>query len=112
MKENSILLHLLESVLGKGIPKSKGNVAFVCPFHTSNPPGKKNFEIDLDTNEKGENPFHCWGCDARGKTIKSLFKKLEVAPDKNNELKLILRPGTKSPKNATPTIKPSQNSKP
>lgn len=95
MKENSILLHLLESVLGKGTPKSKGNVAFVCPFHTSNPPGKKNFEIDLDTNEQSENKWACWGCGSKGKTIKSLFKKLEVAPDKNNELKLILRPGTK-----------------
>ena len=105
MKESSILLHLLESVLGKGISKSKGNVAFVCPFHTSNPPGKKNFEIDLDTNEKGENPFHCWGCDARGKTIKSLFKKLEVAPDKNNELKLILRPGTKKQQEVLEQIK-------
>ncbi len=105
MKDKSILLPLLESVLGKGIPKSKGNYAFICPFHTSNPPGKKNFEINLDTNEKEENLWHCWGCESKGKTIKSLFKKLEVAPDKNNELKLILRPGSKKQTELIESIK-------
>lgn len=95
MEENSILLHLLESVLGKSIPKSKGNHAFICPFHTSNPPGKKNFEINLDTNEKKENLWACWGCQKRGKTISSLFKQLKVTTNKINELKLILKPGSK-----------------
>lgn len=95
MKETSILLPLLESVIGKGIPKSKGNYAFVCPFHTSNPPGKKNFEINLDTNEKNENQWHCWGCESKGKTIKSLFKKLKVNDDKYNDLSLLIRPGSK-----------------
>lgn len=98
MEENSILLNLLESVLGKGISKSKGNYAFICPFHTSNPPGKKNFEIQLETNEKKENLWACWGCGKKGKTVSSLFKQLEVTPNKTNELKLILKPGTKKQK--------------
>lgn len=92
MKDKSILLPLLESILGKGTPKSKGNYAFICPFHTSNPPGKKNFEIQLETDEKENNPWHCWGCESRGKKIKSLFSKLKVHENKIDELKLILRP--------------------
>lgn len=96
MEENYILLSLLESVLGKGIHKSKGNYAFVCPFHISNPPGKKNFEIQLETNEKGENPWACWACaNTKGKTILSLFKKLKVTHDKINELNFIIKPGSK-----------------
>jgi DNA primase len=91
--ENKALLVLLESVLGKSQKTGKGNYAFVCPFHTSNPPGKKNFEVQLTTNEKKENPSHCWGCDAKFKTVKSLFKKLEVPQNKFDELKIIIVPG-------------------
>ena len=44
---NNLVLSLVNSILGQGKPTSKGNYAYVCPFHTSNPPGKKNFEINL-----------------------------------------------------------------
>jgi len=85
-----ILLGLVESVLGKGTPTSKGNYSFVCPFHTSNPPGKKNFEVNLITNKKNENPSHCWGCDAKHKTLKSLFNHLKVDSSKYEQLNKIL----------------------
>jgi DNA primase len=87
---SQILLGLLESILGKGNPTSRGNVSFVCPFHTSNPPGKKNFEINLITNKNNENPSHCWGCDAKHKTLKSLFNHLKVSQDKYDQLNSIL----------------------
>jgi DNA primase len=90
--ENAALLILLESVLGKGQKASKGNYSFVCPFHTSNPPGKKNFEVNLNTNEKKENKWHCWGCDAKGKTIKSIFKQIKVPDNKLAELNMIIVP--------------------
>lgn len=92
--ENQALLILLESVLGKGHATSKGNVAFHCPFcnHV-----KRKLEIQLATNEKNENPWHCWTCpptnSSKGKTIASLLKKLEAPVDKIRELKLIIKPG-------------------
>lgn len=108
MKDKSILLPLLESVLEKGTPKSKGNYAFVCPFHVSNPPGKKNFEIQLETDEHGNNCWHCWGCDKKGKTVKSLFKQLKVNPNKIKELNLILTPNLNKPTKQYNTI-PDKN---
>jgi len=91
---NNTLLDLLNRVLGEeGKYTSNGNYSYHCPICNHH---KRKLEINLETNEKGENPWHCWTClETKGKTVKSLFKKLEVAPDKNNELKLILRPGSK-----------------
>jgi hypothetical protein len=92
--ENQALLILLESVLGKGHSTSKGNVAFHCPFCNHH---KRKLEIQLDTNEKNENPWHCWTCpptnSAKGKTIASLFKKLQAPDNKIKELRLIIKPG-------------------
>ena len=74
--ENQGLLVLLESVLGKGQNTSKGNVSFFCPFCHHH---KRKLEIQLETNEKSENPWHCWTCppenNTKGKTISSLLQK-------------------------------------
>lgn len=86
---NQPLIALVNSVLGTGKPTSKGNYAYVCPFHTSNPPGKKNLEINMLENENGEHKWHCWGCNAKGKKIHQIFKKLKVHPDKIIELSKI-----------------------
>jgi DNA primase len=86
---NQPLIALVNSVLGVGKPTAKGNYAYVCPFHTSNPPGKKNLEVNMSENEKGEHKWHCWGCNAKGKKIHQIFKKLNVHPDKVLELSKI-----------------------
>ena len=70
--ENNALLILLESVLGKGQVTSKNNYAFKCPFCLHHKP---KLEVNLRTTAKLENFWHCWICDFKGKTIKSLFKK-------------------------------------
>lgn len=89
--ENLALLHLLESVLGQGHKTSKGNYAFKCPFCNHEKP---KLEINLIDNELGENRYQCWVCsktnNTKGKTIKSLFKKLNLEPNKISELKYIL----------------------
>lgn len=90
--EQEALLNLLENILGKGNKTSKGNYKFVCPFHISNPPGKKKLELNLNTNDKRENPFKCWACGARGKTIHSLIHQLKLDPNKYKELKYIIQP--------------------
>lgn len=89
MVENAALLVLIESVLGKGQVTSKGNYSFKCPFCSHH---KNKLEISLLTNEKKENPWHCWVCNAKGKTIKSLFKQVKASPDKFKDLDLLVKP--------------------
>jgi DNA primase len=92
MKENEALIILLESVLGKGHHTSKGNYAFHCPLCTHHKP---KLEVNLKTNSKKENPWHCWICDSKGKTIRSLFKAIKAPSNKLSELKFIIQPGSK-----------------
>ena len=72
--------------------QSKGNYAFNCPLCNHHKP---KLEINLETNSKMENPWHCWICDSKGKTIRSLLKTIKVPHNKLSELKLIIQPGTK-----------------
>ena len=88
--ENAALLILLESVLGKGQKTSKGNYSFKCPFCSHH---KNKMEINSITNAKKGNPWHCWVCEAKGKTIKSLFKQIKVPDNKLAELNMIIVPG-------------------
>jgi DNA primase len=90
--ENAALIVLLESILGKGQSTSKGNYAFNCPLCTHHKP---KLEINLKTNAKKENPWHCWICDSKGKTIRSLFKAIKAPSNKLSELKLIIQPGAR-----------------
>jgi len=87
--ENAGLLVLLESVLGKGHSTSKGNYSFKCPFCTHH---KFKLEINLNTTVKKENFWHCWVCNARGKTIKSLFRQLKTSEDKFKDLDVLIVP--------------------
>jgi DNA primase len=84
---NGILLGLLQSVIGKGTVTSRGNYAFNCPFCKHRKP---KLEINLIPTTKNENPWHCWACDAKGKTISTLFKGLKVEGSKYTELNSIL----------------------
>jgi DNA primase len=71
---NYDLLALLERVLGKGRKTSGNNYAFFSPFVDHYKP---KLEIDLTTNNKGTNPWHCWVSNVKGRDIKGLFKKLK-----------------------------------
>jgi DNA primase len=88
MDKSSYLLNLLERVLGKSTRASNENYAFVCPFHVSNPPGKKKLEINVHTEQ-----WACWACKpeqkSKGKNIFSLFKKLKVSSNFIDELKYL-----------------------
>jgi DNA primase len=72
------LLSLLESILGKGKKTSGGNYAFFSPFVDHHKP---KLEINIELNSKGDNPWHCWVSDEKGKTIRSLFRKLKVSKE-------------------------------
>tara|TARA_B100000085_G_scaffold139041_2_gene126733 strand:+ start:841 stop:1770 length:930 start_codon:yes stop_codon:yes gene_type:complete len=84
---NNILVGLVESVLGKGTSTSRGNYAFHCPFCNHR---KKKLEVNLVPTKKNLNPWHCWVCDARGKTLHSLFKRKKVSKEKFQSLHSIL----------------------
>ena len=99
--ENAALLVLLESVLGTSNKTSRGNRAFKCPFCKHH---KNKLEINVITDEKKQNPWHCWVCEAKGKTIRSLFKSIKVPANKVAELNLIIVPGEKRVKQEIGTI--------
>lgn len=92
MIENAALLVLVESVLGKGQITSKGNYAFKCPFCSHH---KNKLEVSLRTTSKRENFWHCWVCDAKGKSIRALFKRANTSADKFKDLDLLIKPAAK-----------------
>jgi len=114
--DNTALLFLAESVLGKGQSTSKGNFAFKCPFCTHH---KNKMEINLRTTSKRENFWHCWVCGAKGKTLLSLFKKIKAPQGKINELNVLIVPSKKEqhieqgalelPKEFIPLYKPIED---
>lgn len=85
--KNIKLLQLLESVLGKGKSTSGNNIAFFSPFVSHYKP---KLEIDIETNHNGENPWHCWISDKKGRSISSLFKQLNLSKEKFEQLSRII----------------------
>jgi len=72
------LLTLLESVIGVSKKTSGNNYAFYSPFVEHYKP---KLEINIELNAEGNNPWHCWISDEKGKSINSLFRKLKVSKD-------------------------------
>jgi DNA primase len=72
---NELLVNLVNSVLGTGKRTARGNQAYTCPFCHHHKP---KLEVNFTENNQGNNPWQCWVCGKRGKTIKSLFKQVQV----------------------------------
>jgi len=72
---NELLVNLVNSKLGAGKRTARGNQAYTCPFCHHHKP---KLEINFTENKEGHNPWQCWVCGKRGKTIKSLFKQIQV----------------------------------
>ena len=85
--KNLKLLQLLESVLGKSKSTSGNNVAFFSPFTSHYKP---KLEIDINTDNNGQNPWHCWISDKKGRSIYTLFKQLKLSQDKFDKLGKII----------------------
>ena len=88
---NQPLIALINSVLGTGKQTSKGNFAYHCPFCNHHKP---KLEVNMTENKKGENPWHCWVCDKRGKKIHQLFKQVKASPEALLELRSIVKTET------------------
>jgi hypothetical protein len=80
---NLLLLENIEKVLGPSSRKAGSNYAFHCPFCNHH---KKKLEVQVYTNDKGENPWACWVCNTRGKTIRSLLRQLKVSPESQKQV--------------------------
>lgn len=85
--KNLKLLQLLESVLGKGKSTSGDNIAFFSPFVSHYKP---KLEINIHTNHAGENHWHCWISDKKGRSIASLFKQLNLPKERFEQLNRII----------------------
>ncbi len=85
---NQSLVALTNSVLGYGKQTARGNYAYHCPLCKHHKP---KLEVNMSENSKGENPWHCWVCDKKGKKLYQLFKAVEVAPEVMSELKAIVK---------------------
>ncbi len=97
---NYDLLSLVEKVLGKGRRTSGNNYSFFSPFISHYKP---KLEIDLTINNNGENPWHCWVSNAKGRSIVSLFKKVKAGKQYLDDLNKILKTKNLYIKNKTET---------
>lgn len=95
---NNALLGLIESILGRGELRSKGNYAFKCynPNCKSHTHPTKNIKLEINlvpvkiSHNKIENKWACWVCGVRGKSIHSLFRNLKLDISKYSDLNSIL----------------------
>jgi|TARA_R100000084_G_C4650835_1_gene149613 hypothetical protein len=81
--EYTVLLASVENLLGKGSKRARHNHAFHCPFCNHRKP---KLEINFATNEKGENPWECWVCETKGRTIRSLLYQLKVPKEQAGDI--------------------------
>ena len=88
---NELLVNLVNSVLGEGKRTARGNQSFPCPFCHHHKP---KLEVNFTENKKGYNPWHCWVCGKKGKTIKVLFKQIQSTPEKFLELSKLVKTGS------------------
>lgn len=79
----TFLLGSIENILGKSHKRARDNYAFHCPFCNHRKP---KLEINMATNEQGHNPWECWVCQTRGRSIYSLLKQLKTPRDTAQEI--------------------------
>ena len=85
---NELLVNLVNNVLGAGKRTARGNQAYSCPFCHHHKP---KLEVNFTENKQGNNPWQCWVCGKKGKTIKSLFNQVKVDISHFQELKKLVK---------------------
>ena len=84
MNNVQLLLGIVETVLGKGKITARTNYAFHCPFCNHHKP---KLEVELNISKEGKNPWNCWVCGTKGRSLVTLFKKAGASKEKIQELK-------------------------
>lgn len=72
------VINILDSVLGIGTALKGNEQAHHCPFCHHH---KKKLEINLATQQ-----YHCWVCNAKGRNISKLLRKLHVDSSDLNQI--------------------------
>ena len=85
---NQVLIGLVDKVLGTGKPTARNNRAYTCPFCNHHKP---KLEVNFTPNEKNEYPYNCWVCGKKGRSLVSLFRKVNATQTQLEELGLILK---------------------
>ena len=85
---NELLINLVDTVIGNGKRTSRGNKAYHCPFCNHHKP---KLEVNFTENKKGYNPWHCWVCGKKGKTLRALFKQVKASADNFIELSKLVK---------------------
>ena len=85
---NQLLVTLVNSVLGTGKKTARGNMAYHCPYCNHHKP---KLEVNFTENKEGLNPWHCWVCDKKGKSILPLLFKSKASPTKIAEAKALVK---------------------
>lgn len=83
LDENILLVGALENILGKSKRTARGNRAFHCPFCNHRKP---KLEIKVVNSSDGSNPWQCWVCGTKGRTIRSLLKHLNLTKSEAAEV--------------------------
>lgn len=101
IRDKQKVLSTLNSVLGSSSKGKDDNHKFHCPFCKHR---KRKLEIDLTSQD-----WHCWVCDAKGRTISSLFNRLKVKNDRTREVYEIYKDTSKKTnyskkKDETPSV--------
>jgi len=73
-RDKSVIINILDEVLGVGTSLKGNEQSHHCPFCHHH---KKKLQINLDTQQ-----WHCWVCDAKGRKIQTLLRKLQVDSSK------------------------------
>ena len=76
--EKQSVITILDDVLGPGTSMKNDEQAHYCPFCHHH---KKKLQINIQTQQ-----WHCWVCDAKGKRINRLLKRLHVDSHKLRKL--------------------------
>lgn len=76
------LISLLSQILGDFKQFGNGEHYFQCPFCHNH---KRKFAVNIL-----KNVFHCWHCGAKGRSLITLFKRLDVSPSQMKELRSLL----------------------
>jgi DNA primase len=85
---NELLVNLVNSVLGAGKRTARGNQAYTCPFCHHHKP---KLEVNFTENKEGNNPWQCWVCGKKGKTIRSLLKQIDTPSEIISQLGALVK---------------------
>lgn len=102
LNENILLVGALENVLGKSKRTARGNRSWHCPFCNHRKP---KLEIKVIDSPNGENPWQCWVCGTKGRTIASLLKHLNLTRAEAESVLQYVRKGEQQEESQTQILR-------